>query len=167
MTERLSAETTERRNRYSDPYPEPRALAEYAARVGAERRNFRRYVIRETQRDLYHYDRYIIIVGTDGAVTVREARGDEVPDEVKPTEDEAAKIKEAVSAVTWPKSIAAASISALRQIVGDDAELFVFEEPERSILFVQKRRYDDEGGKTDLPWTFWSDGNLADDGAGH
>jgi len=36
------------------------ALAAYIARVGAEKRNFRRFVIKLEGRDHYHYDAVII-----------------------------------------------------------------------------------------------------------
>lgn len=137
------------------------ALRDYAERIGAEQRNFRRYVIREQERELYHYDKYLISLAADGEVSVREARGGEVPDEIKPTEAEQIAIKEGCASANWPKYIHATQASVdypLRELVGRDAELFVYRNAANEVPFVQQRIYQDDGGKADLPWTLWSDG---------
>src|SRR6516165_9602960 len=74
-TMQLSPGTTDQGKRFKETSPEPQALKDYAQRIGAERRNFRRYVVREQERErrlgLYHIDRYIITISVDGEVTVR------------------------------------------------------------------------------------------------
>jgi hypothetical protein len=47
------------------------ALAAYTQRIGAEQCNFRCYIIREQERELYHHDRYVTLAA-DGAVTRRK-----------------------------------------------------------------------------------------------
>src|SRR6516225_5551922 len=44
------------------------ALAAYIARVGAEQRNFRRFVIKLEGREHYHYDGVIIRITKEGAI---------------------------------------------------------------------------------------------------
>src|SRR5262249_19040562 len=142
--------------------PEPQALADYARRVGAERRNFCRYVITETQRELYHHDRYIIRISRDGEVTVREAHGGAVPEEILPTPEEQAAIKAACASAAFPtaKSANQYDVEKLLKLVGRDAVLFKFRDPhnENFVTFVQQRIFRKEEAKTDLPWSFWSDG---------
>jgi hypothetical protein len=164
MNVQLSPGSTDQSKRFEETSPEPQALKDYAQRIGAERRNFRRYVVREQERErrlgLYHIDRYIITISVDGEVTIREARRGEVPDEIKPTAAEATAIKTACSDPNWcPKHIAAANTEALRAMVGEDATLFEFYDHKgEGIIFVQWRMVRGPGEKSDLPWTFWSDG---------
>src|SRR3954465_11260088 len=99
--------------RFTETAPEPQALKDYAERVGAERRNFRRYVIREVARDRYHIDRYVISIEAEGEVKVREAHGGEVPDEIKPTDEERAKIKEAWDDGAIPRPVGVKTIDTL------------------------------------------------------
>jgi hypothetical protein len=155
----LSPDPPHQGKRFEETAPEPQALKDYAQRVGAVRRNFRRYVIRENRRDLYHFEHYIISIAIDGTVTVREAHGGEVPEEIKPTTDEQQAIKVAFADPNWPpKSIGAVNTEALREKhVGEKAVLFEFCNQRNEIIFVQQRLFY-AGGKTDLPWTFWSDG---------
>lgn len=143
-------------------------LGAYIRRIGAERKNWRRYVIREQIRDLYHYDKYVISISQDGDVDVREGRGGKVPDEKKPTPEEQAAIKVEWTAATLPKSIAATDAkladlrAKLRKAQGSEPILFVYRNARRSsdgdIPFVQQRIFRDNGDKADLPWSFWSDG---------
>jgi hypothetical protein len=111
------------KGQFHDDVPEPQALADYARRVGAERRNFRRYIIKEQERELYHFDRYIITI-TDGEVKVRDARGDDVPDDIEPTDEEREQIKAACTSANWPCSIVANNADTLREKLGADATLF-------------------------------------------
>src|SRR4051812_8829885 len=98
--------------RFTETAPEPQALKDYAERVGAERRNFRRYVIREVARDRYHIDRYVITIDK-GEVKIREANNEEVPEEIKPTDDERAKMKEAWVDGSIPRAVGVPSIDTL------------------------------------------------------
>jgi hypothetical protein len=143
----------------SSPQPdEPKALADYTHRIGAERRNFRRYVIKEQQRELYHYDRYIITIA-DGEVKIRDVQGKEIPEGLAPTELEQEAIHAACSGADWPTSTGINSIAELRAKLGREAILFEFRnEIDKGVIFVQQRIIDKDGGKIDLPWTYWSDG---------
>jgi hypothetical protein len=138
------------------------SLDAYAQRVGAKQKNFRRFVIEEHARELYHFDRYVITIDKDGGVNLREARGGEVPEDKMPTEDERSKIKAEWITLKMPSSIAARDTRALRDKLPMAPILFEYpgtdSKGNNGIVFVQQRIFQDDGGKTDLPWTFWSDG---------
>jgi hypothetical protein len=143
----------------------PDAIANYAKRIGAEFRNFRRFVIRENVGQThYHHDTYMIRLSSDGEVKVYDARGGDGPDHLQPKDEDRAAIKAAVAAADWPRSIpaTAANLEALRKQLRADAHghepvLFVFRDGKGEVLFVQQRIWDDKGEKADIPLSFWSD----------
>lgn len=135
------------------------ALRAYIARIGAEQRNFRRFVIQREVGDGYHRDHYVINITEDGTVEVRATDGSEVPEDIKPTEAEQSDIKAGISAI--PNSIAARNTEGLVEMLGRDAVLIEFRAPENdrgdNVLFVQQRLVLKNGNKIYLPWSFWSD----------
>lgn len=133
---------------------EPPALAAYIERIGAERRNFRRYVIKREGRDPYHYDAAIISI-VDGKIRCDDP-------EYAPTDDERNAIEKEITSANWPKSVAARDTYDLHEILKSKGyarpELFEFRsEDGDGVLFVQQRIRQDDGGKADLPWSYWSD----------
>jgi hypothetical protein len=148
-----------------------KALVSYIERIRAVQRSFRRYVIQDQTRQGYALDRYVIKVAFDGEVTVREARGGDVPDGLTPTDGEQEAIKAGVATAVamkkWPKSLPAsnAQLDDLRALLqkmkpGDKPLLFVYRNPDGTIPFAQQRIINEEDGKkSDLPWTYWSDGH--------
>lgn len=137
------------------------ALAAYILRVGAEQRHFRRYVIREQDRDLYHHDKYAIAVAQDGTITLREARGGEVPEEMLPTAEEQTGIKADCASAQWPTWLPTSDArlydlrAMLRQQGHGEPKLFVYYDKKGEIPFVQQRIIKEDGNKADLPWSFW------------
>jgi len=131
------------------------ALAAYIDRVGAEQRNFRRFVVRLQGAHGYFYDAVIIKIGRDGVIECND-------EEYKPTEAEQAAISAALAAETnWPKSVAAslAKLAELRALIGGSPELRAAKSGDgNTILMVQQRVRKQDGSKADLPWSFWSDG---------
>ena len=127
-----------------------KALSAYAERVGAKPRNFRRWVATAPGSHGYSRDAGSIVVGADGELTVHGVD--------PPTEDEAKAIKAEVLAANFPKSIPFRTLSPYLRTIAPD-RLFIFkDETGEGIKFVQQRVYDSQGGKNDLPWTYWSDG---------
>jgi hypothetical protein len=144
------------------------ALAAYITRVTAEQRNFRRYVIREQERDLYHHDKYVISIAEDGEITVREGRGGEVPEDKLPKPEEQEAIKAECATAKWPSWLPAneAKLAELRSMLRAESgiipTLFVYRDPKvkGQILYVQQRIIGKDGNKVDLPWTFWKTENA-------
>jgi hypothetical protein len=139
----------------------PAALHNYLARIGAEVRNFRKYVVTREGRDHYHYDASVISV-VDGKIVCKE-------EEYAPTKEEAAaielEIEHATKNGTWPRQIDAGNssnrglrIDGLRAMVGGDAQLFEYRDINGELNFVQQRIRKEDGTKEDFPWSYWSDG---------
>ena len=130
------------------------ALAAYIARVGAEKRNFRRFVIKLEGRDHYHYDAVIIRITKDNKIECSDK-------EHAPTAKEKKAIEAELARATFPKSIAANDTYGLRKLIRetkgrDTALLFESRNAIGEILFVQERIIT-EDGKVDLPWSYWGD----------
>lgn len=139
------------------PWKAPPALTRYLERIGAEVRNFRRFVIKREGRDHYHRDHCVIRV-VDGKLVLDE---DQVK-EFGPDKEERIAIEAEFAAIDYPKSIMARDTYALRTFLRSrgykDPTLYEFRHPsEDGVLFVQQRIYKD-GHKADIPWSYWSDG---------
>ena len=136
------------------------ALAAYVERIGAEQKNFRKYVIPATDEPMYgHTRRGIATIWLQADGTVQCAK-----EEFAPTEDEAVLIASQFAAAGLPTSIKANSIQVaalraqLRAKYDADPMLFVFKTlGVDDVLFVQQRIRTTDGGKNDLPWSYWSD----------
>ena len=105
------------------------ALAAYVERIGAEQKNFRKYVIPATDEPMYGHTRRgiaTIWLQADGTVLCNPTRN------IAPTEDEAVLIASQFAAAGLPTSIKANSIQVaarraqLRAKYDADPMLFVF-----------------------------------------
>jgi Family of unknown function (DUF5906) len=156
----------------TSPYIPP-ALRAYTNRLGAEMRNFRRYVIKQEGRDHYHYDAVIISIADDGTVSLRTGRKGEVQDleALEPSKEEQLAIKEQVAAAIaerkWVQPLQSGGVrdfqlndlrKMLREYRNCEPTLFAFRNVNGEILFVQERIYGKDDNKHDLPWSYWSDG---------
>jgi hypothetical protein len=127
------------------------ALAAYIRRIGAEQKNFRRWVIKAEGPDGYQRV----------TATIEIVDGDRIEcsdEEHAPTPAEAAAIAEELKRVPLPQSTLATEAlveGALRKQTS--GELFVFRGASGGVLFVQERILKDDGTKADLPWSYWSD----------
>ena len=157
-------------SRKPDPWKVPPYLAAYLNCVGAEMRNFKRYVIKREGRDHYHYDSIIITIDKDGKLALSP---DDCPEDLKPTEQERQNIETEIAAAhaLWPTSTPARDTDELREIVGPNAQLFEYSaqypKDGQNILFVQHRVNHEDGGKSDYAWSYWSDNewrNMEPDG---
>jgi hypothetical protein len=147
------------------------SLAAYIDRIGAEQRNFRRFIVKLEGKNRYHYDKVIITIDSkDGSIRcVIDGKVVKKDSEYLPTDAERAKIKEALADpnIKWPHSMPTglANIYDLKKLIAEeygrsDPTLFVFlDATGKKVLFVQERviRKDDELKKDDLPWSYWSD----------
>jgi hypothetical protein len=135
------------------------ALRAYIERIGAVELNFRRYMVKE-YKSHYYTQKCMINLAADGAIRVSDQY-------YAPTKDEAAAIKEQVSAASkdWPKSIVttSASVSRLVREEGlnrEDVYEFWTRTPEAKgtdVVFVQYRVMID-GKKNYVAYSYWSDG---------
>src|SRR6516165_544715 len=87
------------------------ALAAYIARVGAEKRNFRRFVVKLEAREHYHYDAAVIQITKDNKTIKCDN------EEYAPTKDEKEAIEAELARATFPKSEAVRDISDLRELI--------------------------------------------------
>jgi len=131
------------------------ALADYIARVGAEPRNFRRFVVKLEAREHYHYDAVIIRISKEGTIECSD-------EEHAPTKEEKKAIEAELARATFPKSIAASESNVwdLKKLIRETKdrepkELYEFPDASGGITFVQERIRKDDGSKIDLPWSYW------------
>jgi len=61
------------------------ALADYIARVGAEPRNFRRFVVKLEAREHYHYDAVIIRISKEGTIECSDEEHAPTKEEKRPS----------------------------------------------------------------------------------
>lgn len=146
----------------TDHYKTIPALASYIDRIGAEQLNFKRFILKE-HKGHYYTEKCLVIIKKDFTIACTKK-------EYKPTDEEAAAIKEALIKVEWPKAITAKNINALITVSGakkDDLFEF-FDRKTGEISFVQEKKVNKDGSKNYLPWTFFSDGKwrmMEPDGA--
>jgi hypothetical protein len=136
------------------------ALAAYIDRIGAQQKNFRRFIISCQDEDGYRKEQAAIYLDEDGTVTVKDKADDE--QQLQPTEEEQAAIKAAFQGITFPRSVvatAAAAETKRRELGVDRDDWFVLLDLSRqNILMCQQRIEDEHGKKVYLPWTFFNDG---------
>lgn len=155
----MTSSKSQENSRTSETWKVPPTLAAYLERIGAEVRNFRRFVIKREGKDHYHYDAVIFRIN-DGKLKCPDG------DYEKPTDMEMEAINKESAAHQYPKSIAARDTYELRKLLKQDGydkpELFEFRaqyaNDDEGIRYVQQRVRKQDGGKSDLPWSFWSDG---------
>ncbi len=148
------------------------ALATYIDRIGAEQKNFRRYMIVEYKARGYYYEKCLIKLLPGGEITVTDKL-------YAPTKAEATAILAEMSEAEskFPKSILAteAKFAELKKERGKGALLYVFysrakhaNERDGNIIMVQQRVQKADGDKYFINWSFWSDGKwraMEPDGA--
>jgi hypothetical protein len=137
------------------------ALDAYAERIGAEKLNFRRYIVKE-QRGSYYIERGLVRLGADGSIRVSKK-------DLEPTKAEADAIALEIAASDWPVAVGAteAQVKALRARCSGELHVF-WDLRRKSVVMCQERIGTREGGKAYVPWTFFSDGEwrrLEPDGA--
>jgi hypothetical protein len=132
-------------------------LAAYIGRIGAVQLSLRSFVVEDQEAPPYGHTRAslaeIRITGTELKCSNKA---------YEPTEAEAKAIVAELKAADWPRSIHASRpmVDELRRKLGCSADdLCEFQAATGpDILFVQQRIYPENGGKHDLPWSFWNDG---------
>jgi hypothetical protein len=144
-------------------YKKYEALARYVDRIGAECRNFRRYLIVEYKARGYYNEKCTISLEDDGMIKVTDLA-------YAPTKDEQEAICAGYAeAVKWfPKSVMAteAKMAELRKIAGADPLLYQFYSRKKNvssrtgnIIMVQQRKEATEtSDKKFTSWTFFDDG---------
>ena len=154
-------------HRLGDNFQPPAQIQKYIDSIGAEPRNFRRYVIKREGKDHYHVDTCVIKI--DGKMVDGKFEFEfHCPmKEHEPSKETLAlieeEVKHAVENKTWPKNINARNSNVqglntdgLRAMLGDDANLFEFRDENGELIYVQQRVIKD-GQKRDYPWSFFSD----------
>ena len=134
------------------------ALADYLKRIGAEERNFRRFVVKETGENGYPIERAVIQI-KDGTISCSLA-------EHAPTDDEKAAIENALKDAEFPQSIGASkfAVDELRKRLGNNGTFYEFYDRKDGtatwplVKMVQQVRIKEDGTKLPLPWSYWSDG---------
>jgi Family of unknown function (DUF5906) len=135
--------------RDADPFI-VRSLAAYAARIGADQINFRKYMITRYEGS-YPKEKVLIKLDKDGTVYVSDAM-------YAPTEDEAKAIKEEVSKQTFPESILAGDVKDLLPLMKSSIyHEFKDVDGDGLIKMVQERREQEDGGKYFVAWTKFND----------
>jgi hypothetical protein len=134
------------------------SLAAYIARIGAEPRNFRRFVVKLEAREHYHYDAAVIQITKDNKTIKCDNK------EYEPTNEELKAIEADLARATFPKSEAVRDISDLPKLIREtkkrdpNKKLELYESRDASglIIWVQERiRHTDGVGKDDYPWSYW------------
>ena len=136
------------------------ALKAYIDRVGAEQRNFRRFVVKLEAREHYHYDKAVIQITKDNKTIKCNDKENE------PTDEELKAIEADLARATFPKSEAVKDIYGLKEVIrrtqkrDPNKELELYESRDSSgwIHWVQERvRHENGVDKKDLPWSYWGD----------
>src|SRR5215203_5586758 len=128
-----------------------RALAEYAARVGAEQINFRKYMVK-VYEGTYPREKAFIYINREGEVKCSDPK-------YAPTPEEQEAIKQEVANTQFPQSIHADDINELLPLMQSPVyHEFRDVDGDGLIVMVQERRdQEDGGGKYFITWTKFSD----------
>lgn len=124
-------------------------LNAYIARIGAEKLNFRRYIVRDYRGNYYH-ERALIRLDAKGKISCTTS-------EHAPTKEEEGAIAEEIIKISdsWPKATGAKNIMKLK--LSRDSIFEFWDLKRKDIIMVQERR-GEGAGKSYHPWTFFSDG---------
>ena len=132
------------------------ALAAYINRVGAEQRNFRRFIVKQQGAHGYNVVQAVITLKADGTITVK---GDAA---CAPNDAERAAITAACAQLSFPTSVTASESAAetQRRALGVERENWftILDDNRTTVVMVQQRLTLPNGKKAYLPWTFFSDG---------
>ena len=143
---------------YEFHYSRYPALRAYIDRIGAEQKNFRRFVVRK-QDDGSRYYRDIAVIWIDPDTKEPFCKSD--IDELKPTDIETAVIKAELAAVAFPKSCNATwdEVDLLKQSGQVTGTLFVIPVVNKrdEVRMCHERRVNPRTGETFyLPWTYFT-----------
>lgn len=142
-------------------------LAAYIDRVGAEQKNFLRYLICEYKARGYYHERAVIKLLPGGEI---EVKGGDASHRPNKTEADAIRAEMAEHIDKFPTSLLAteAKLPDLRKVaskIDKNPNLFMFYSRQRkansrdgNIIMVQQRVEKSKGDKYFVNWSFWSDG---------
>lgn len=132
-----------------------KALEAYAARIGAEQLNYKRWMVKE-RVGVYYIERALITINT-------EDRKVYYPKDAKyaPTEVEIAQIAEEIKDVKFPDSIPFKNKELILREAGkgNDVTFFISRKTGQYIM-AQERVPTPDGKKYFRPWTVWEDGKV-------
>jgi len=127
-------------------------LHAYYQRIGAREKTFRRAVVEDG--DDHGYRRIVATIAIkNGTIECSDAA-------LEPTEGERVAIEREIASADWPKSTNARFGSRPEQL-RNASNRAVYEFRSRDgweTLFIQERVERDDGSKSYIPWSFWSDG---------
>ena len=134
----------------------PAELMTYLNRIGAEVLNFRRAMVKEYVKGKnYYYEKTLIKIAGDGTISLKNK-------EHAPTPEEQEAIISAFAETEFPKSIHATRAGYEKFLTdqGINTENFyaLYDRRDGQIIMVQQRIRNDDGSKSYLPHTFFSDG---------
>ena len=128
-------------------------LQSYVDRVGATQINFRKFIIKEYSGN-YYLEKTIISLDAEGTISCSN-------EQYAPTKEEREAIKYEMKDLDFPKQIEASlsNVKALEHQLDHKSILYRFYNFERSkIIMVQEKRFNKNGTKSYIPWSFFSDG---------
>lgn len=132
----------------------------YIERIGAERLNFNKYIIK-IEKGNYYTEKEIITVNEDGLIGCFNAS-------LLPSEDEQEKISREFKGIKFPKQITATEAqfkNFIQQKKNKNSVFYEFRTSDRKkIIMVQERRTRADGTKQYIPWTLFSNAGIARDG---
>jgi hypothetical protein len=135
------------------PYSPSPALLAYVRRIGAEERNFKRYVVKRLDPGQRYPEEVAIIWIDEGKI---HCSGDQT---CKPTDEEKNNIEAALVGADIPKSIGATTIADLRPLLTEGGDIYeVWDRKIDAMVMVQHAYRDRNGNKGYAPWSLWSDG---------
>ena len=166
-----------KRTKKPDPFPTPKAFADYLRRIGAEEVNFTRAMIRiygTGKHNSYYVEKVLITLDRDdySIKLSREGKplaGEELK-QYEPTPDEAEAIKSAYIAKPPPRSICASESCAqhyIRALIRErglnEKDFYIIRtrrpDNECTVKLIQERWTDELGDKGYSTHTLWSDRN--------
>lgn len=144
-----------------DPDGLPDSLLSYTERVGAEKLNFRRFMVKVKDGGGYYTEKTLITINVAGDIACSNP-------EHAPTEEEAAKIKTDMANCKFPVAVRCNTnqLAELQKKMKASSTLYpiyTYTTPEKNskrdnIVMVQERRENEETVKSYIPWTYFSDG---------
>jgi Family of unknown function (DUF5906) len=133
-------------------------LDAYLRRIGAEERNFKRFVVREyTSGTRYYTDKADVYIQED--LTLRSS----LP-EYDPTPAERKAIEAALKTISFPRVVAAMLRAAEKRAEElnqhrDGEDVYLFQDRRTKLITMIEHKYwDEKRGRQYVPHTFWGDG---------
>ena len=126
------------------------AVRGYLARIGGELRSLRRAVTSERVGAYWRDTGHVRFLDGGGVEASSDA--------IAPTEAEAVAIASEMAAIEMPRSVPAPSPDGLPDGIVESDSVFRFHDRGGNLAMVQVRMERKDGGKTYMPWSYWSDG---------